>query len=299
MIINDSAAINVMLKSRLEASGFSVDLSSSGEDGLEKAGRGGYKLILLDYTLPGMNGSEVCRALKSDNKTSEMPVVFISAKDENEVKEIATNSSADGFISTQLKGDELISRVKGFIKKTVKEKAHDGAAAPDKYNKEELILYEDECDEHEAAKEPTLQLVVFRIADEWYGVEITNVKSVVKVKSITFLPSSPESVVGIMNLRGNILSVTDIKKIFGLEPSPITEKSRLVVVEAGFLETGLLVDETSDVIEVPLKAIDPTLTTISSDIAECFSGECRIDNKLIGVLNVEKILQVGRVRSNV
>lgn len=154
-----------------------------------------------------------------------------------------------------------------------------------------VTLYEEDLYEAQEVKEETIQLVVFRISGEWYGVEITKVKEVIKIEKITYLPSSPEYISGIVNLRGNILSVTDLKKIFGLPGEELTEKSRLVVVEAGILETGLLVDEVCGALEVPVSKIDPALTTITPERAEYIDGECKIDDKLVGILKVEKVLE--------
>lgn len=156
---------------------------------------------------------------------------------------------------------------------------------------EKITLYEEDLYEKKEVKEETVQLVVFRLSSEWYGVEISKIKKVIKVNKITYLPSSPEYIAGIVNLRGNILSVTDLKRVFGLLQEERTEKSRLVVIESGILETGLLVDEVMEAVEVPVSKIDPTLTTISPERAEYIEGECRIDDKLMGILKVEKILE--------
>lgn len=156
-----------------------------------------------------------------------------------------------------------------------------------------ITLYEEDLYEKEDAKEETVQLVVLRLCNEWYGVEITRVKEVIKVDNLTYLPSSPEYIAGIVNLRGNILSVTDLKRIFDLPYEEQTEKSRLVVIENGILETGLLSDEVLEALEVPAGRIDPTLTTIPPDRADYIEGECKMDDKLIGILKVEKILDKG------
>ena len=126
---------------------------------------------------------------------------------------------------------------------------------------EEIALYEEDLYEKEELKEETRQLVVFRLAQEWYGVEITKVKEVIKVEKITYLPSSPQYVAGIVNLRGNILSVTDLKRILGLPHEELTETTRIVAIEPRIMETGLLVDEISEAIEVPVSKIEPPLSS--------------------------------------
>ncbi|MFQ5901270.1 MAG: chemotaxis protein CheW, partial [Thermodesulfobacteriota bacterium] len=153
-----------------------------------------------------------------------------------------------------------------------------------------ITFYEDDLYGKEEVKEESVQLVVFRLSMEWYGVDINKTKEIVKVGTITYLPSAPDHIYGILNLRGNIMSITNLKRSFGLSSEELTERSRIVVIESGSLKTGLLVDEVEEIIEIPVSKIDPTLTTIDPERGECITGECRIDDKLVGVLNVGKIL---------
>ena len=152
-------------------------------------------------------------------------------------------------------------------------------------------LYEEDLYETEEPKEETLQIVVFRLDREWFGVEITKVREVIKVGKITYLPSHPEHIAGIVNLRGYILSVTDLKTIFGLPYEELTERSKIIAVESGILETGLLVDEVVESTAVPVSKIDLPLLTISAEAAEYLGGQCKVDDKLIGLINVEKLLE--------
>lgn len=145
--------------------------------------------------------------------------------------------------------------------------------------------------EREELKEQTRQIIVFRLSREWYGVEITKVKEVIKVDKITYLPSSPEYIAGIVNLRGKILSVTDLKTMIGLPHEELTDKARIIAVESGMLETGLLVDEVVESIEVPVSKIEPALITLPAEEAEFIKGQCKVDNKLIALISVEKVLE--------
>ena len=159
---------------------------------------------------------------------------------------------------------------------------------------QEIALYEEDLYEREELKEETLQLVVFRLSQEWYGIEITKLREAMKIDKITYLPSSPTYIAGIVNLRGNILSVTDLKRIFGLPHEELTDKTRIVAIESGMLETGLLVDEIAEAIEVPMSKIEPTLSTLAPEVAEYIEGHCRVDDKLIALLNPDKILERER-----
>src|SRR4030042_2215595 len=94
LIIQDSPSVNAMLKFRLESAGFSVETAETGEEGIEKAKRCPYQLILLDYNLPGINGSEVCRILKEAEPIKKTPVIFISAKDEDKLSRLTKEAGA-------------------------------------------------------------------------------------------------------------------------------------------------------------------------------------------------------------
>jgi purine-binding chemotaxis protein CheW len=155
----------------------------------------------------------------------------------------------------------------------------------------DVALYEEDLYEREEPKEIMLQFIVFRLAREWYGVEIAKVKEIVKPSKITYLPSSPEHIAGIINLRGNILSVTDLKTIFRLPHEEATQKTRIIAIQSGILETGLLVDEVVDSIEVPMSKIEPALFTLPAEEGKYIEGHCKVDNKLIALINVEKILE--------
>jgi purine-binding chemotaxis protein CheW len=113
------------------------------------------------------------------------------------------------------------------------------------------------------------------------------------VGKITYLPSGPEYIAGIVNLRGNILSVTDLKMIFNLPHEELSEKARIIAIESGILETGFLVDEVVESIEVPISKLEPALLTLPADGAKYIEGQCRVGDKLIAIINVEKVLERG------
>ncbi|MGZ3512449.1 MAG: chemotaxis protein CheW [Thermodesulfobacteriota bacterium] len=155
---------------------------------------------------------------------------------------------------------------------------------------EDMDCDDDDLYEREEPKEESLQFIVFRLAREWYGVEISKVKEIIKVGKVTYLPSSPEHIAGIVSLRGNILSVTDLKAIFRLPYEEPTGKTRIVAVESGIFDTGLLVDEVVESIEVPVSKIEPPLLTMPAEAGRCIEGQCWTGSKLIALLSVEKIL---------
>ncbi|MFH1783680.1 MAG: response regulator transcription factor [bacterium] len=117
LVIQDSLSISIMLKSRLEAAGFAVDAVETGEEGVEMAQSENYQLALVDYKLPGMNGGQVCNTIRHNENTKKLPLVFISAKGEDELKEDIKACGADGFVSMPFHGEEFIKKIKAFIEK--------------------------------------------------------------------------------------------------------------------------------------------------------------------------------------
>jgi len=95
-------------------------------------------------------------------------------------------------------------------------------------------------DKFEGAKE--VQLVVFGLADESYGVHVLAVEEIIRLQEITAIPHAPAFVEGVINLRGRVIPVLDLRKRFGLPPTEATKSTRIVVVEASGMTVGLVVD---------------------------------------------------------
>ncbi len=116
LIIQDSPSVNAMLRFRLERAGFAIDTAETGEEGIEKTKASQYHLILLDYNLPGINGSQVCQALKKNDDTKNIPILFISAKDEDKLSQITIEAGADGYIGLPFEGKKFIEKIANAIR---------------------------------------------------------------------------------------------------------------------------------------------------------------------------------------
>jgi len=121
-------------------------------------------------------------------------------------------------------------------------------------------------DKFEGAKE--VQLVVFGLADESYGVHVLAVEEIIRLQEITAIPHAPAFVEGVINLRGRVIPVLDLRKRFGLPPTEATKSTRIVVVEASGMTVGLVVDSVDEVRNLPTDTIEPPspiVTTVDSD----------------------------------
>ncbi|MFC1616746.1 PleD family two-component system response regulator [Candidatus Margulisiibacteriota bacterium] len=116
LLINDSFAISALIKTRLEYGGFAVETAPNGTEGIEAAKKAEYDLIILDYSLPDINGVEVCRVLKKDDDTKDIPVIFISATNRDELIKEIKNTGAVGNLDVPSDQNEFIDKINYVIK---------------------------------------------------------------------------------------------------------------------------------------------------------------------------------------
>jgi purine-binding chemotaxis protein CheW len=135
-----------------------------------------------------------------------------------------------------------------------------------------------------------VQLVVFDLADEVYGVDIARVDEVIRMQEITRIPRAPEFVEGVTNLRGKVIPVVDLRRRFGLAMSEIQATSRIVVVYIGSHTIGLIVDGVSEVIRVSPSAIEPPSTIVTSVDSAYLRGIAKVGDKLVILLDLDYVL---------
>lgn len=134
------------------------------------------------------------------------------------------------------------------------------------------------------------QLVVFELAQEWYGVAIAAVESIIRMQTITVVPHAPGFVEGVTNLRGVILPVIDLRKRLGLPVKPTTRETRIIVVEVGETTVGMIVDAVAEVLRVSAELIEapsPLILTIDSSF---ITGIAKAGERLVILLDLGKVL---------
>lgn len=148
-----------------------------------------------------------------------------------------------------------------------------------------------------AAESREEQLVVFRIDHETYGIDIGAVHEIIVWQPVTRVPRAPDFIEGIINLRGNVIPVIDLRRRFGLPPGERGRQTRIVVVEIGGVMVGLVVDGVSEVMRIPASAVEPPSDVITSVDTEFIRGIARADQRLIILLNPERILHQAERRA--
>jgi purine-binding chemotaxis protein CheW len=136
------------------------------------------------------------------------------------------------------------------------------------------------------------QFVIFNLANEHYGLEISTVESIIKLQKITMLPRAPQFVEGVTNLRGTVLPVIDLRDRFGLPRTEATKDSRIVVVEIDGLNVGMIVDAVHEVMRVPLEDIEPPSPLVTTVDSTFITGIAKVTDRLIILLDLVKVLSV-------
>ncbi|MGQ9455678.1 MAG: chemotaxis protein CheW [Armatimonadota bacterium] len=141
-----------------------------------------------------------------------------------------------------------------------------------------------------ALDEASEQLVVMKLANEFYGVDIGAVNTIIRMQEVTAIPRTPDFVEGVINLRGSIIPIVDLRKRFGLPVGEITKASRIVVVEANGQIIGMIVDAVVETLRLPLNAIEPPSPVVSTVDTAYVRGVGKLDGRLIILLDLSKLL---------
>ena len=146
--------------------------------------------------------------------------------------------------------------------------------------------------EERKAPEATEHLATFYLSREEYGVDVRLVQEIIRVSEITPVPRAPESIRGVINLRGRIIPVIDLKKKLGLGEVMPDKRARIVVVKLRERLVGLLVDAASQVLKVPVSTIDAAPDAVAEIDADFIRGVAKLPDRLIILMDLHKILSV-------
>jgi len=157
---------------------------------------------------------------------------------------------------------------------------------------EETIAEEMEftaAEDMEGGKE-YLQLVTFGIGDEQFSVPILNVQEIIRLTDITRVPNSPRFIEGVINLRGKVIPIIDMRMRFGLPSVERGNSARIIVVNSNGKVVGLAVDLVSEVLRLPVSTIEPPPTIVGGVESEYVEGVGKLGARLIILLNLDKVL---------
>jgi purine-binding chemotaxis protein CheW len=145
------------------------------------------------------------------------------------------------------------------------------------------------------------QLVVFKLGNEEYGISILQVQEIKRMTDITRVPHTPDYIKGVINLRGSVLPVIDLKKRLNLPNDEYTDDTRIIIVNVNDMAVGLIVDGVSEVTSMGADQIDSSQSVTGVEGSGFISGVGKLDNRLLILLNLEVIIlgsQEDKLRSS-
>src|SRR5438552_1442443 len=141
-----------------------------------------------------------------------------------------------------------------------------------------------------------LHIVGFQVGRETYGVPITSLHEIVRVPEITAVPDAPEYLEGVINLRGKIVSVMDLRKRFGEKQVGLKKHNRILVVEHSGRLAGLIVDSASEVLKIPTDAVEAPPAVFQEGGLNCVTGLGKVAGRLVVLLDMSKLLAPGSLQ---
>ncbi len=135
-----------------------------------------------------------------------------------------------------------------------------------------------------------MRLLVFRLEDEAYGVNVMHVQEVLRISEIAPVPGAPEYVLGIINLRGSVVTVIDTRLRFGLPVGETDDDSRIVVIESEQQVVGILVDSVAEVVDLRTSQIDAAPNVGNEESSRYIQGVATLDDTLLIVVDLNKLL---------
>jgi purine-binding chemotaxis protein CheW len=144
--------------------------------------------------------------------------------------------------------------------------------------------------------ERELHIVGFQVGRETYGVPITSLHEIVRVPEVTAVPDAPDYMEGVINLRGKIVSVIDLRKRFGVKAAAASRRNRILVVEINGRLCGLIVDSASEVIKIPGADVEPSASVFQEGGLNAVTGLGKFKGRLIVLLDMAKLLQFSGLK---
>lgn len=135
-----------------------------------------------------------------------------------------------------------------------------------------------------------MKVVVFQLKEKEYAIPIQQVRGIEKILHITRVPNTAHFVKGVINLRGVVTPIIDLRARFNLEESDYTDDSRIIIVQFVEMEVGLIVDIANDVIDIPSANLEPQPEVVGTEEADFITGVAKIDKRLLILIDLKKVL---------
>ncbi len=144
--------------------------------------------------------------------------------------------------------------------------------------------------ENGAGAAQEMRWVTFRLENEKYGINVMQVQEVLRISEIAPVPGAPNYVLGIINLRGNVVTVIDTRKRFGLDPKGMDDSTRIVIIESDDQVVGILVDSVAEVVDLPVSDMEAAPNVGTEESAKFIQGVASHDDELLILVDLNKLL---------
>ncbi|MGG5252928.1 chemotaxis protein CheW [Neobacillus sp. SM06] len=141
-----------------------------------------------------------------------------------------------------------------------------------------------------------LKIIVFQLKEKEYAIPVEQVRSIEKVQHITRVPGVSSYIKGVINLRGLVTPIVDLRNRFGLEESDYSDHTRIIIAVIGDVEVGLVVDAANDVLDISRDAIEPPPEIVGGKEAEYINGVVKIEKRLLILLDLEKVMNIDQIK---
>jgi purine-binding chemotaxis protein CheW len=138
---------------------------------------------------------------------------------------------------------------------------------------------------------PMIQLVGFRLDNEDYAIAITKIQEIILMKPITRIPQVPDFIEGLINLRGSVIPIVNLRKRFGLLPREVDDETRTIVVNIHDKTVGCVVDAVTEVRRINRDQIQPPPLSVLAISHQYISGLARLDDRLLIILDIERLFE--------
>ena len=135
-----------------------------------------------------------------------------------------------------------------------------------------------------------LQLVTFSIGEEEFGVDILKVQEIIRTMEITKVPRAQDFVEGVINLRGKVIPIVDLRRRFGFSSKAHDKHTRIIVIEINNMIVGFVVDSVSEVLRIPAATVEPPPPVVAGVESEYISGVGKLQDRLLILLDLDKLL---------
>lgn len=141
-----------------------------------------------------------------------------------------------------------------------------------------------------AVEQDHIKVIIFQLADKEYAIPVSDVQGIERLMHITRVPKTAKYVKGVINLRGVVTPIIDLRERFSLPISENVDSTRIIIIQLKEMEVGFVVDSANDVIDIPINAIEQQPEVVGALEEDFISGVVKVDNRLLILLHLDKVL---------